>query len=51
MNISKLLKFTCISILASTSLHAITLKDSVEKVLVTNPEVIAEKNNQKALER
>ncbi|MAC83361.1 MAG: transporter [Arcobacter sp.] len=51
MNISKLLKFTCISILASTSLHAITLKDSVEKVLVTNPEVIAEKNNQKAFRK
>jgi len=51
MNISKLLKFTCISILASTSLHAISLKDSVEKVLVTNPEVIAEKNNQKAFRK
>ena len=51
MSISKLLKFTCISILASTSLHAISLKDSVEKVLVTNPEVIAEKNNQKAFRK
>jgi adhesin transport system outer membrane protein len=51
MNISKLLKFTCISVLASTSLHAISLKDSVEKVLVTNPEVIAEKNNQKAFRK
>lgn len=51
MNISKLLKFTCISILASTSIHAISLKDSVEKVLVTNPEVIAEKNNQKAFRK
>lgn len=51
MNISKLFKFTCISVLASTSLHAISLKDSVEKVLVTNPEVIAEKNNQKAFRK
>ncbi len=51
MNISKLLKFTCISILATTSIHAISLKDSVEKVLVTNPEVIAEKNNQKAFRK
>jgi len=51
MNISKLLRFTCISILASTTLHAISLKDSVEKVLVTNPEVIAEKNNQKAFRK
>ena len=51
MNIGKLLSFTCISILASTSLHAITLKDSIEKVLVTNPEVIAEKNNQKAFRK
>lgn len=51
MNIRKLLKFTCISVLASTSLHAISLKDSVEKVLTTNPEVIAEKNNQKAFRK
>ncbi|WP_121627126.1 TolC family protein [Poseidonibacter antarcticus] len=51
MNIRKLLKFTCISVLASTSLHAISLKDSVEKVLTTNPEVIAEKNNQRAFRK
>ena len=51
MNIHKLLKFACISILASTCVHAISLKDSVEKVLVTNPEVIAEKNNQKAFRK
>lgn len=51
MKISKLLKFTCISVLASTTLHAISLKDSVEKVLATNPEVIAEKNNQKAFRK
>ena len=48
MNVGKLLKFTCISVIASTSLNAISLKDSVEKVLTTNPEVIAEKNNQSA---
>jgi len=51
MKISKLLKFTCISVLASTALHAISLKDSIEKVLATNPEVIAEKNNQKAFRK
>ena len=51
MYIKKLLKFTCISILVSGSLHAMSLKESVEKVLVTNPEVIAEKNNQEAFRK
>ena len=48
MNITKLLKFTCISVLASTSLYSVTLKSGVERVLSTNSEVIAEKNNQEA---
>ena len=51
MYIKKLLKFTCISILVSSSLHAMNLKESVEKVLATNPEVIAEKNNQEAFRK
>ncbi len=51
MSIKKLLKFACISIITSTSLQAIGLKESVEKVLATNPEVIAEKNNQDAFKK
>ena len=51
MYIKKLLKFACISILASSSLHAFSLKQSVEKVLANNPEVIAEKNNQEAFRK
>ena len=51
MYIKKLLKFACISILASSSLHAFSLKESVEKVLANNPEVIAEKNNQEAFRK
>jgi len=51
MYIRKLLRFTCISILVSGSLHAMSLKESVEKVLATNPEVIAEKNNQEAFRK
>ncbi|MDD2895705.1 MAG: TolC family protein [Aliarcobacter sp.] len=51
MYIKKLLRFTCISILVSGSLHAMSLKESVEKVLATNPEIIAEKNNQEAFRK
>jgi outer membrane protein, adhesin transport system len=51
MYVKKLLRFTCISILVSGSLHAMNLKESVEKVLATNPEVIAEKNNQEAFRK
>ena len=51
MYIKKLLKFACISILASGSLQAVSLKESVDKVLATNPEVIAEKNNQEAFRK
>lgn len=51
MYIRKLLKFACISILASSSLQAFSLKESVEKVLASNPEIIAEKNNQEAFKK
>ena len=51
MYIKNLLKFACISILASSSLQAISLKEGVQKVLSTNPEVIAEKNNQEAFKK
>ena len=51
MNRSNILKFACISILASASLNAVSLKESVEKVLATNPEVVAEKNNQEAFRK
>ena len=47
----KLLKFACISILASASLQAVSLKESVNRVLDTNPEVLAEKNNQEAFRK
>lgn len=47
----KLLRFACISFLASSFLHAASLKESVERVLSTNPEVIAEKNNQEAFKK
>lgn len=48
---NKILKFACLSLIVSTSLHAVSLKDSVEKVLSTNPEVIAEQNNQEAFKK
>ena len=51
MYIKELLKFTCISILVSGSLHAMSLKESVTKVLATNPEIVAEKNNQEAFRK
>jgi adhesin transport system outer membrane protein len=47
----KLFRFACISILASASLQAVSLKESIEKVLTTNPEIIAEKNNQEAFKK
>ena len=51
MNKIKILKFTCISLFASVSLNAVSLKESVEKVLATNPEIVAEKNNQEAFRK
>jgi outer membrane protein, adhesin transport system len=48
---SKILKFAGIFVLTSISLQAISLKESVEKVLSTNPEVIAERNNQEAFRK
>lgn len=51
MYIGRILKCTCISLLASASLHAYSLKQSVEKVLDTNPEVIAEMKNQEAFKK
>ena len=47
----RLLRFACISILASASLQAVNLKESVDRVLATNPEVLAEKNNQEAFRK
>ena len=47
----KLLRFACVSILASASLQAVSLKESVDRVLATNPEVLAEKNNQEAFRK
>ncbi len=47
----KLFRFACISILASASLQAVSLKESVDRVLATNPEVLAEKNNQEAFRK
>ena len=47
----KILRYAGISVLVSSSLHAVSLKESVEKVLANNPEVIAEKNNQEAFKK
>lgn len=51
MYINNILKFACISLFASISLNAMSLKESVEKVMATNPEIIAEKNNQEAFRK
>jgi adhesin transport system outer membrane protein len=48
---NRILKFACISILVSSSLHAVSLKEGIEKVLSTNPEVLAEKDNQEAFRK
>lgn len=48
---NRILKLTVISIVASSSLYAYSLKQSVQRVLETNPEVIAEKNNHKAFRK
>lgn len=48
MYIKKLFKFTCLSFLASSSLYGLSLKESVQRVLEKNPEVIAEKKNKDA---
>ncbi len=47
----KTVKLICLSLFASVSLQAASLKDSVEKVLANNPEVIAEKKNQEAFKK
>jgi outer membrane protein, adhesin transport system len=51
MNKFRFVKIACISIIASASLQAVSLKESVDRVLSTNPEVIAEKNNQEAFKK
>jgi adhesin transport system outer membrane protein len=51
MLVKRILKYACVSLLLSSSLHALSLKDSVEKVMATNPEIIAEKNNQQAFRK
>lgn len=43
--------FVCLSLFVSINLQATSLKDSVEKVLSSNPEVIAEKKNQDAFKK
>lgn len=44
-------KIICLSLIASIGLQASSLKDSIERVLATNPEVIAEKKNQEAFKK
>lgn len=51
MNKNNFIRLLCLSIFSSVTLHAVSLKDSVEKVLSTNPEIIAEKNNQEAFRK
>ncbi len=46
---NRVIKLICLSLFASAGLEAASLKDSVEKVLSTNPEVIAEKKIKKLL--
>ncbi|WP_198304148.1 TolC family protein [Arcobacter vandammei] len=47
----KALKVICLSLFASVSIQAASLKDNVEKVLNNNPEIIAEKKNQEAFKK
>lgn len=47
----KAIKLICLSIFTSAGLQAASLKDSIEKVIATNPEVIAEKKNQEAFKK
>ncbi|UTJ06307.1 TolC family protein [Arcobacter roscoffensis] len=48
----RIIKYSIVSLLASaTLLNAYTLKQSVQKVLDQNPEVIAEKKNQEAFKK
>lgn len=52
MKILRIVKYSVISLIASsTLLNAYTLKQSVQKVLNQNPEVIAEKKNQEAFKK
>lgn len=52
MQIFKIVRYSVISIIASTSLlNAYTLKEGVQRVLTQNPEVIAEKKNQEAFKK
>ena len=51
MNKNNFARLLCLSMFASATLHAVSLKDSVEKVLSSNPEIIAEKNNQEAFRK
>lgn len=45
------LKISCISLVLSSSLYSVSLKDGVSKVLSSNPEVVAEKENQEAFKK
>lgn len=49
--IAKVAKIACLSIFVCSSLSALSLKESIEKVLDENPEVIAEKRNQEAFRK
>ena len=49
MLLHKLVKITGLSLFAASSLYAFTLKESIEKTIETNPEIIAEKKAQLGL--
>lgn len=51
MEKNNFIKLICLSMFASASLYAVSLKESVEKVISTNPEIIAERNNQEAFKK
>lgn len=51
MEKNNFIKLICLSMFASASLYAVSLKESVEKVIATNPEIIAERNNQEAFKK
>lgn len=44
-------KYALLSVFVSSSLYAYSLQESVEKVLANNPEIIADKHNQKAFKK
>ncbi|MBS9782275.1 MAG: TolC family protein [Arcobacter sp.] len=51
MKLVKTSKVLLLCTMMVPSINAMTLKESIQKVIVSNPEIIAEKNNQKAFRK